>query len=107
MYTYVYIYIYIYLHEERSIYPYMLYYITKLLSIYTIAETTEPASKIYWINQQVEPKPIYIYIYIYNFINTYIYIYTHRKISISINIVLYITKWLSIYTIAETILGCF
>ena len=37
-------------------------YITKV-SIYTIAETTEPASKIYWINLQVEPKPIYIYIY--------------------------------------------
>ena len=47
----------IYIRKYSSIY-------TKL-SIYTIVETTEPASKFYWINQQVEPKPIYIYIYVY------------------------------------------
>ena len=87
-----------------SIYVYIVIYITKLY-IYTIAETTEPASKIYLINLQVDPKPIYIYIYICIYIHIYIYI--HRKIYISIYIVLYITKWLSIYTIAETILGCF
>ena len=46
---------------QISIYIYIVVYITKL-SIYTIAETTEPASKIYGINLQVEPKPIYIYI---------------------------------------------
>ena len=68
MYIYRYIYIciykgiYIYTREEISIYAYIVVYITKL-SIYTIAEITEPASKFYTINQQVEPKPIYIYIY--------------------------------------------
>ena len=55
--------IYIYKNIKISIYVYIGVYITKL-SIYTIAETTEPASKFYWINLQVEPKPIYIYIYI-------------------------------------------
>ena len=51
-------------------------YITKLY-IYTIAETTEPASKFYRINQQVEPKPIYIYIYVYEFVSKNAYIYTY------------------------------
>ena len=82
------------------IYLYIVVYITKL-SIYTISETTEPASKFYWINQQVEPKPIYIYIYIYICIYIGIYIYKHINISIYLYIFLYITK-LSIYTIDET-----
>ena len=51
---YIYTYSYLYIHI------YIVVYITKI-SIYTIAETTEPASKIYWINLQVEPKPIYMY----------------------------------------------
>ena len=40
-----------------------------MIYIYTIAETTEPASKFYWINLQVEPKPIYIYIDIYTYVS--------------------------------------
>ena len=43
------------------IYIYIVLYIPKIF-LYTIDETTEPASKIYWLNLQVEPKPIYIYI---------------------------------------------
>ena len=39
-----------------------------ILSMYFLAETTEPASKIYWINLQVEPKPIYIYIFTFVYI---------------------------------------
>ena len=97
---YLYKCIYIYSHIKISIYVYIVVYITKL-SIYTIFETTEPASKFYWINQQVQPKPLYIYIYIYICIYIGIYIYTHTKISIYVYIVVYITK-LSIYTIAET-----
>ena len=60
-------------------------YITKI-SIYTISETTEPASKFYWINQQVEPKPLYIYIYIYShlYIFRHIYIHTYKYIYILI-----------------------
>ena len=73
---YIYIDIYIYTHIKISIYIYTVLYITKLC-IYTISETTEPASKFYWINQQVEPKHIYIYIYIYTFLSIKIYIYTH------------------------------
>ena len=55
------------------IYVYIVVYITKLY-IYTISETTEPASKFYSINQQVEPKPIYICmkIYICMYIGIYI-----------------------------------
>ena len=75
-------------------------YITKLC-IYTIAETTEPASKIYRINLQVEPKPIYIYIYVYICIYINICLYKNIQIYIYIYIVVYITK-ISIYTIAET-----
>ena len=62
-----------YTHRKIYISIYTVVYITKLLSIYTIAETTEPVSKNYRIKQQVEPKPIYIYIYIY----IHLYIYTH------------------------------
>ena len=65
-----------YTHIHISIHIYIVVYISKL-SIYTITETTEPASKIYWINLQVEPKPLYIYIYIYTFVYLFMYIYTH------------------------------
>ena len=74
IYICIYINIYIYKHRKISISIYIVLYITKLLSIYNIAETTEPASKIYWINQQVEPKPIYINIHIILYICTHIYI---------------------------------
>ena len=65
--------------------------------MYTIDETTEPASKIYWINQQVQPKPIYLYIYMYTFV--YIFIDTYKDItkSIYIFIVCIYTKIIYIY----------
>ena len=66
-----------------SLYIYIVVYITKL-SIYTIAETTEPASKIYWINLQVEPKPIYIYIYKHLYIYSCIYIHKYADLYIHI-----------------------
>ena len=78
-----------------GIYIYILVYITKL-SIYTIAETTEPASKIYWITLQVEPKPIYIYIYVHLYIYSYIYIYTHTYMYIHIYFGIY-NKTIYIY----------
>ena len=80
------------------LYIYIFLDVTKL-SIYTIPETTEPASKIYWINQQVQLKPIYINICIYIYIHNYIYI--NIKIFIYVYIVLYKTI-LHIYTNAET-----
>ena len=58
-YTFIYVYMYIYTNIKISIHIYIVLYILKL-SIYTIPETTEPANKIYWLNLQVEPKPIYI-----------------------------------------------
>ena len=73
------------MHMKICIYIYIVVYITKL-SIYIIAETTEPASKFYWINQQVEPKPIYIYIYIYIYLYIYRYIYIHTYKDIYIRI---------------------
>ena len=86
---------YIYAHKKRSIYIYIVLYITELLSIYTIAQITEPASKIYWINQQVEPKPIYICIYIHLYL--YTYIYTHIERSIYPYIEFYIYQKIYIY----------
>ena len=64
---------------QMSKYTYIILYILKL-SIYTNAETTDPASKIYWKNQQAEPKPIYIYTY------TFVYIYVHTYINIKVYI---------------------
>ena len=47
-----------FIHTHTDIYIYIYSGIYNKVSIYTIAETTEPASKINWINLQVEPKPI-------------------------------------------------
>ena len=64
----IYIYAYVTIFEIEVFFPiracvfvYIVLYIKKLY-IYTIAKTTEPARKIYWINLQVKPKPIYMYI---------------------------------------------
>ena len=60
----------IYIHTYEDIYILIYSHIyNKIIYIYTIFETTEPASKFYWINQQVQPKPLYIYIYKYTFLS--------------------------------------
>ena len=84
--TYADIYLYIY----SGIYNKMFY-------IYTIAETTEPASKIFWMSLQVEPKPIYMYRYIYICIFIHICIYTHIHMCVYIYIPQYICIYISVY----------
>ena len=73
-----------FIHQNTDVYKHIYKCIYNKTSIYTIAETTEPASIIYWINLQVEPKPIYIYIYIYICIWIYIQVYIYTCIQISL-----------------------